>query len=448
MATKTALNQRVKSWSFPGGNPRPQVELRDGDDSDVVIDDEFEGGDTLQPTEDTPVDRTKNQGNHFPKAPVPMVFKDQLEDGSSSVITSEHHGPKSSLFDTGDRRTIDECGSTEPTSVGPDEVLSRAKELNTKSSEVVQEDSADEDALLLSDLDIDEDSLGESQDSEHQEDIDDALDLENTNFAPNEEVTTALNDFVDVEATLKQPPSPVAETGVPASRCATEESSLGPVDEINLGLHNTIWRWEPNSNIEFNVDSYSFPPSVDMVHAKKSLNRAAWEWNKGVVGVQFVPVANDKPAVFQLAYFSGSDGGTLARSFIPKAPDVLERLQKLFVFPLSFTQEHKPNMTNIFYHELGHILGLRHEFTSPAEARVRSVRWGDSNPRSVMNYYRDYSSCRIQPSDYASVRDFYKFQGAEYMGFRICDLAPRRFKAGPPPTWNFGVARRFPQNSW
>lgn len=379
-------------------------------------------------------------------------YRDQLEDCSSSVVTSESHAPKSSLFDTLDRRTIDECGLTEPTSVSPDEVLGHAQELGTKGSSVVEEGSAEEDALLLSDLDIDEcpveDSLSEVEESEHLENVDDALDLENTNFAPSEDVTTALDDFGSVEATFKQPPIPVAETSAPAPtlRCATE-SSLGSVAEIYLGINNTIGRWKWGSHIEFNVNFHSFPPRVDMLHAKRSLDRAAREWNKGILGVQFVPVANDKPAVFQLTYSSdgdsdegsdsgdgnGSDKGALAVAFFPRD---LHALEKLFVYPLAFQEKHKPNMTNVFCHELGHILGLRHEFAPQKEADVLAVQWGDTNPRSVMNYYPDYSSCRIQPSDYASVRDFYSFRGTKYGGFRIRDVAPRRFNPEPRvPTW-------------
>lgn len=387
-------------------------------------------------------------------------FRDQIEDGNSSVITSESHGPRSSLFDTGDRLTITECGLTEPTSVGPEEVLGKVQELRMESSDVMQESSADEDALLLSDLDIDEhsveDSLDEVEERERQDNVDDAFDLENTNFPPSEDVTSALDDFGSVEATLRQPPSPVAETSVPALRCVTQESSMGPVDEINLGLHNTIWRWKWNSNIEFNVNSRSFPLKVDVKYAKESLETAAREWNKGFAGVQFVSVGKNEPVVFQLTYLSSyssasDEGDTLARAFLPKDPDALDRLQKLFVYPLAFNKEHKPNMTNVFCHELGHILGLRHEFAPQREAKVRSVRWGDKNPSSVMNYHPDWSLCRIQPSDYASVRSFYSFRGTEYRGFKIRDLAPRRFNPEPPPpppsTSNFSF-HGFPKMSW
>ncbi|CZS79784.1 unnamed protein product [Fusarium graminearum] len=39
-----------------------------------------------------------------------------------------------------------------------------------------------------------------------------------------------------------------------------------------------------------------------------------------------------------------------------------EDLNYVFVFSYAFSKTWKPHMWNVFAHELGHVLGLRHEF--------------------------------------------------------------------------------------
>ncbi|KAK0716309.1 hypothetical protein B0H67DRAFT_601548 [Lasiosphaeris hirsuta] len=120
------------------------------------------------------------------------------------------------------------------------------------------------------------------------------------------------------------------------------------------------------------------------------------------VGVTFewVPLAQD--ATFVL-YHGGSNGGTLASAFFPNAKD----LNYLLVYNAAFSlKDWKENMWKIFTHELGHVLGLRHEFamdTNPTTGKEfevqKAVQLGARNPdsRSGIDSTREFYALR----DYA-----------------------------------------------
>ncbi|KAI1460067.1 hypothetical protein F4805DRAFT_14348 [Annulohypoxylon moriforme] len=191
-----------------------------------------------------------------------------------------------------------------------------------------------------------------------------------------------------------------------------------------------IWLWEPGSLITFNMDWDSFK-AVPREHANRaitSLEKAAWMWNKGKLAVQFKRVADNEPAVFQLTYYACCPDGSecLAESFFPgNHPST----QKLYVYGLSFEGTNYNHMENIFCHELGHILGIRHEFAQEdrEEKKHLSVLIGKPNVLSVMNYFGDLSQLRIQETDYESVRKLYKSHNHEVCGYKIMYKSPKRF---------------------
>ena len=78
-----------------------------------------------------------------------------------------------------------------------------------------------------------------------------------------------------------------------------------------------------------------------------------------------------------------------------------------------------PILKNIFLHELGHVIGLRHEFAlSEEEESWAAVRFGTPNPISVMSYTFPPN---IQQSDIDDTRRFYNFAGNEIGGIHIVD---------------------------
>jgi hypothetical protein len=182
----------------------------------------------------------------------------------------------------------------------------------------------------------------------------------------------------------------------------------GPLD-IMVGLGNVCPRWAPGSVIRWAAWREGFKTDEDAMFATDHLKIAAEKWNSFNIGVTFewVPLAKD--ATFVLCH-GGSNGGSLARAFFPNPED----LSYLFVFNAAFSlRGWKENMWKVFTHELGHVLGLRHEFamdikdpnTGELHEEKEAFQLGPRNDSSVMVYGR--KPPEIQQSDIDSTKAFY-----------------------------------------
>ncbi|KAK7417657.1 hypothetical protein QQX98_004478 [Neonectria punicea] len=85
----------------------------------------------------------------------------------------------------------------------------------------------------------------------------------------------------------------------------------------------------------------------DTDYAAVQLAIAAAVWNKADVDVTFEWVHLAKDATF-VRFHAGKDDGTLAMAFFPNSD--------------AFAPDWKPYMWKVLTHELGHVLGIRHEF--------------------------------------------------------------------------------------
>ncbi|KAK3346465.1 hypothetical protein B0T25DRAFT_552066 [Lasiosphaeria hispida] len=84
-------------------------------------------------------------------------------------------------------------------------------------------------------------------------------------------------------------------------------------------------------------------------------------------------------------------------------------------------------LPNILRHELGHILGLRHDNAATCEPENPSVELSLENPLSIMNFYRDPSrirACSIQDSDVTAVRKLYSLNQSTLKGFDVITVDP------------------------
>ncbi|KAI0384379.1 hypothetical protein F5Y04DRAFT_248225 [Hypomontagnella monticulosa] len=210
-------------------------------------------------------------------------------------------------------------------------------------------------------------------------------------------------------------------------RCGTKPSSISSV-YAHVQCPNHIYRWKPGSSITFNVDLESFANSTEAAYAAASLEKATSEWNKGDIGVRFERTADNMPSVFRLTY-SECQTIQLATSFFPGDPPDQRLLR---IHSQCFDERHHDHMVNVFCYELGHVLGLRHEFamTCPGELTHPSRLVGNLNPFSVMNYFNDLGMMRIQETDYNGVRQLYQPERRELGGCTIVDVEPRDMKPG------------------
>jgi hypothetical protein len=93
----------------------------------------------------------------------------------------------------------------------------------------------------------------------------------------------------------------------------------------------------------------------------------------------------------------------------------------VIVFDFALNDDNVGMLKGVFLHELGHVLGLRHEFAIEEEGQG-AVLFGVKNKLSVMSYNLPPS---IQQSDRDGVKAFYKESiGTLIRRKPITDFAP------------------------
>lgn len=221
--------------------------------------------------------------------------------------------------------------------------------------------------------------------------------------------TLSLDDLKIPPKETEAPTPPAA----PAYNCITQEANPVSSASIVVGLFTSIPRWKLGSTVNFATSADGFPTPADAVYAAKKLIEAADEWNSNHVGARFQWVSKADDAAFVLAY-GGAKKGVLASAFFPNAAV----LNTLWVYSDCFDKNvmdggwsYHSAMKNVFLHELGHVLGLRHEFALDADRyEGGAFRLGTTNPLSVMSY--EFPP-KIRDSDILDTRAFYKLPPLE-----------------------------------
>lgn len=203
--------------------------------------------------------------------------------------------------------------------------------------------------------------------------------------------------------------------------CVTQKDRLG---FIVLGtLKNDVTLWANGCTIKWVARADGYPSRDNATYAAQGVASAADAWTtimQGRVKFEYTEVFND--ACFQVAY-GGDQNNVLASAFFPD--DYNNPLNTLYVYKRQFDDDQKTYVTNTMAHELGHVLGLRHEFAQEGipgwlqpEDSLRgpeSVIYGTRNEKSVMAYYVGQ---QIQQSDVDDIRSAYDklLPGIEYVG--------------------------------
>ena len=163
-----------------------------------------------------------------------------------------------------------------------------------------------------------------------------------------------------------------------------------------------------------------FDSQDDANYAAIQVGLATEKWNAAGVGITFEYVALARDANFVVCH-GGPKGSVLASAYFPNGKD----LNYVFVYSAAFDPGWKENLWKVLTHELGHVLGLRHEFAMDAGRMFEghAVQLGQRNPLSVMNYRREPPE--IQPSDVAATKEFYKLPvGTMLSETAVADYVP------------------------
>ncbi|KAK0620694.1 hypothetical protein B0T14DRAFT_481701 [Immersiella caudata] len=213
-------------------------------------------------------------------------------------------------------------------------------------------------------------------------------------------------------------------------RCATQPANSDLIHAACVGGEQKRFsRWKPGCTVRFTVVEASFPSRKWARFARHALVKAAEDWNAKEVGVRFQPVRQSERAVFALKYYR-APSEYLADAF---APDSKNRT--LYIFNTSLHREYWPHLTNLFRHELGHVLGLRHDDAATREWEIPSVELAPANELSIMNFYPEierFGACSIQESDVMAVRKLCSLSESTFDGFQVITVDPDTLEP-----WNF-----------
>ena len=215
------------------------------------------------------------------------------------------------------------------------------------------------------------------------------------------------------------------------------DSDRNGTESLVLGIGRIVPRWDvvlqPNRVLQYFVLSDTFESDEDAQAATTEFQAAADEWGALNIGLTIAATTDQAQAHFYVKFFDPNDrrNATLASAFFPN-----EVSQDVLVYKRALEPANLKILKNVFLHELGHVLGLRHEFAITGDAAKNlapetstpAVQFMESNYYSVMSYNFPPT---IQQSDIDGVKAFYQLKNGEMInGVPVTDYVPtiRKFR--------------------
>jgi hypothetical protein len=202
-------------------------------------------------------------------------------------------------------------------------------------------------------------------------------------------------------------------------RAGLREANLSaPGALIGMQQGGKILRWAPDAVLSYCVLHHTFPRQEWYDEVVDNMRAATAEWEQ-TCGVRFAyrseldrsGVLRPSGVLFPVRHIS-ANGAFIAAAFFPNDP--LER-RRLLIDPSYFTARF--DRVGVLRHELGHVLGFRHEHirsgapaVCPRESIDGTIDLSAYDPKSVMHYFcGDVGSreLRITDVDRTGSRELY-----------------------------------------
>jgi Pregnancy-associated plasma protein-A len=221
---------------------------------------------------------------------------------------------------------------------------------------------------------------------------------------------TAQHEYLNSEEVLRdlstrQVSEHTAMTPVSTYNCITQPKQSPAA--VVIGWNGRIDIWSPQATVNYVVNRSGLSvEQAGMMGWQFALAHSAW--NAAGVGVTFNLVSNPDDAAFEVVFGGHSDIAS-AMAFFPNT-DVLSRI---LVYDNWFTAD-ETFRNKVALHELGHTLGLRHEFAPETEQGTGAVVFGPRDEFSIMTYNFDRNF--LSNNDVCGTKALYATPAGTFLG--------------------------------